>query len=133
MKILLLLPDLLGGGAQRSLVNLALGLVNLGEEVKLVIATSNEAQICLPENIPNVFLNSSRVLYSIPKITSVLKKENPDVFISTLNYVNVAARLACFFARYKGCFIVREANVLLSLERAGLPRKILIKLFPPKI
>src|SRR5690625_660639 len=103
--------DLSGGGAERMLVNLSDGLTSLGVSVDLVLVRREGPYLeTVPPRVRLVDLETRTVQRSIPALARYIRESQPDVLLSTLVHVNVAAILACAIAGAKTRVIVREAN-----------------------
>jgi glycosyltransferase involved in cell wall biosynthesis len=112
-KITFFLPSLEGGGAERVIVNLAREFSAKKIIVDLVLAKAEGPYLSeVPKEVRVIDLNSSRVLKSLPKLISYLKKERPGALVSSLNHANIVAILAGKLARTDTKIIVREDNTL---------------------
>lgn len=111
MKIGLLLDNLNGGGAERMMLNLAVGF---SKKYDVVIYLVNKRGIYLkqvPKNISVVDLKAKHGVKSvIYKIRNVYKQHNLDVLISTQDYVNAVAVMASLGLKKKPKIILREAS-----------------------
>lgn len=114
-KIAIYLPSLNGGGAERAMLNLAHGMVESGYSVDLVLAQAegpylndaiNRNGVCI------VDLKASRVLLSLPALVRYLRREQPKVLISTLDYANVVALWARRLAHTPIPVLVNEQNTI---------------------
>jgi glycosyltransferase involved in cell wall biosynthesis len=105
--IALFLPDLSGGGAQRVMVNLAVGLVGRGFAVDLVLIRSEGQYLNqVPDGVRIVELASRRVLASILPLVHYLRRERPLGIVSALDYANISAIWAKKIAAIPGRLIV---------------------------
>lgn len=95
--IALFLPGLYDGGAQRVVLNLAAGLINLGCKVDLVLVQAEGPYLnAIPASVRLIELNSKhlssqRTLSSLPRLIRYMRNERPDAMLSGLNYANVIA------------------------------------------
>jgi len=113
LKVSLLVANMNGGGAEKSMLNLAKGLHKRGINTDLVLCEAEgEYMSQAPDYLNIIDLKRSRVLYAIQAIADYLKKNKPDVLISTLNRVNIAAVIARKISRVKTKIILREASTL---------------------
>ncbi len=122
-RVALFIPSLRGGGAERVAVRLVHGFLKKGLLVDLVLVKAEGPYL---KELPNdgnfrlVNLGSSRVLYSLPGLVKYLRKENPDAFLSFMNYVNIVAIGAKMWSRYEGRFVVSErTNIILNSKSGG--------------
>jgi glycosyltransferase involved in cell wall biosynthesis len=93
------LPSLRGGGAERVMVNLAVGITERGLPVDLVLAAAEGTFLSqLPPAVRVVDLRAGRVLPSVGPLTRYLRRERPRALVSSMSHANVvalwAARLA---------------------------------------
>jgi glycosyltransferase involved in cell wall biosynthesis len=94
-KVSFFLPNLNTGGAERITVYLANGLALCGYKVDVVLGRAEgEFLADIASDVSIIDLKASRTLFAIPKLASYLRAARPDVLISALDYVNVAAILA---------------------------------------
>jgi glycosyltransferase involved in cell wall biosynthesis len=135
--IALFLPSLRGGGAEKVMVNLALGFVEQGLKVDLVLAKAEGPYLSrVPEEVRVVDLGARRVLYSLPGLVRYLRRERPQAMLSALNYANIVAIWAKLLARVQTHLVVSERNTLsCSTQNASSVRvkllPLLIKIFYP--
>jgi len=109
MKIALYIPTLDGGGAQRVVINLAQGLSDLNCEVTIFLNKSVGNLITsVPDSVNLKVLDTHRTLYAIPKLRKIIKSEGYDVFISFMNYVNIATLIATLFLKRNTAVIITE-------------------------
>jgi glycosyltransferase involved in cell wall biosynthesis len=135
--IALFLPSLRGGGAEKVMVNLALGFVEQGLKVDLVLAKAEGPYLSrVPEEVRVVDLGARRVLYSLPGLVRYLRRERPQAMLSALNYANIVAIWAKLLVRVQTHLVVSEHNTLsCSTQNASSVRvkllPLLIKIFYP--
>ncbi len=99
-KIALFLPVLVGGGAERVMVNLADELAKLGRNVDFVLAKADGPYLHqVPPAVNIVDLHTGRTRNSLPGLIDYLNKTRPRALISGLDNVNVLAVLANKLAR----------------------------------
>lgn len=111
-KIFFIIPTLRGGGAERTFINLIKHLNREQFFIKLlVVDTRNEVyQKEIPEDVELINLKSSRVRYSLFKLIFLLRKEKPDIVISTLGHLNMALAMIRSILPKNIKFIARETN-----------------------
>ena len=107
------LPSLVGGGAERVIVNLAEGIVERGLPVDLVLAA---AEGPLLEQVPRgarvVDLGAGRVMRSLRPLAAYLRRERPRVLVSSMGHANLVAVWAGRLAGGVAPVIVTEHNTL---------------------
>lgn len=137
--IALFLPDLNGGGAERVMLTLAKYFVRQGHRVDLVLARAEGA--LLPLLPPTVRLVDLRVgwrnwgllglaVSATLKLMAYLRREQPDVLLSTLTGANLVAVLARQFAGNTVRLVLREASTLRNVKsrfRLWLMRRLYIR------
>ena len=112
-KLAIFLPSLSGGGAERSMLNLAHGVAERGYPVDLVLAQAKGPYMSLVhKDVRIVDLKASRVLASLLALARYLRKEQPKALISALNYANVVAVWARRLARVPTKILVNEQNTV---------------------
>lgn len=90
-KILIILPNLRCGGAERVSVTFAKILFNDGFQVKIVIVGDNKGELLdtMPAHIELIYLNCKKLRYSVVKLYKLFQVERPDFVFSSLKYVSV--------------------------------------------
>jgi len=117
-KILIFLPSLESGGAERFVVNLLQSLDrNLYVPVLAVIKLSGPFIDIIPSDVAIYDLGRERVSRSLLKMLRIIRQVEPDIVFSTLGYLNIAVGMIRLFVGRNICFIAREAsNVSMSIE-----------------
>ncbi len=106
-RVALLLPNLKGGGVQRVLGNLGLGLKDLDLEVDLISCDHSGPLRQQLENSLNIVHCKNR--YTIAAfLVSYLRKRQPVALISGITRMNVAAVSAKYLSRAPTKFIVTK-------------------------
>ncbi|MDP6781551.1 MAG: glycosyltransferase [Alphaproteobacteria bacterium] len=110
-RILFFLPDLDGGGSQRTLVNLAGALPRDRFTATLVVGRSDgPARDWLAPHVPLVDLNAPRLRWTLAPLRGRMKRERPHILFSSMPDANVAASLAVAGLRSRPGLILRETN-----------------------
>jgi glycosyltransferase involved in cell wall biosynthesis len=112
-KIIIFLPSLAGGGAERVMLHLSDGLAKRGIAVDLVVSQlSGEYVSEIPENINVINLNNSRLSLSFFKFAKYLRKNPKSVVLTTLQYSNIFCLIVkkVFFLKNK--IVIRESNAI---------------------
>jgi len=92
VKVVLFLPSLAGGGAERVFVELANDFADLGLSVDLVLAHAVGPYLSeLGRSVRVVDLDSPSTLRSLPKLAHHLKTERPTAILSALDHANVVS------------------------------------------
>lgn len=122
-RLAIFLPGLYGGGAERTMLNLAQGLANRGYTVDLVLARKVGPYLSdVPKSVRVVELNSrvykiSRTLAGIPSLVHYLKHEKPEVLLSALSYANIIALWSWLLAGKPNRIFINEQNMFSSWAR----------------
>ncbi|MCB1884526.1 MAG: glycosyltransferase [Geminicoccaceae bacterium] len=107
------LPSLSGGGVERMTLNLLPEFREQGFEVTIVLdRCRGELVGQVPSWTRIVELGASRTLTALPRLAAYLRRERPDVLLSSLGHNNVAALVARALARVPTRVIVRQHNFL---------------------
>ncbi|MCM3630989.1 glycosyltransferase [Paenibacillus glycanilyticus] len=111
-KLMLMTPNLHGGGAERVFVNLLKHFDR--ERIEPVFMTANLTGPYtkhLPTDVEVIDLGITRARYMIPELLKVIHKTKPDVILSTLEQLNLSVLLARPFIRRQTKVVIREANL----------------------
>jgi len=124
-KLVIFLPDLAGGGAERVMLNLSRLLASAGCSITLAIGRKTGALVdLLPHGIEIIELSPtskgplSLGISCIRHLRTLLKYYRPDAVLSTLVGGNLAAYAASRYSKAR--LIMREANVYSDM--ASRPR-----------
>lgn len=100
-KLLIILHDLRGGGAEKMMARLAGALVDAGHDVTLLMLTGGGINVAkLDPRVKQVALNSARTSSAIPALAKFLRANRFDAQLAALTHVNVVAIAAAALA---GC------------------------------
>lgn len=124
--ITIFIPSFRGGGAERTMINLANGLCEShsrrGIEVKvslLVVNDSGDYRDEVNHRVRVYSLFRSRALWSFFGLVQYYNVERPDVVISSMPHLNVLATLARKFSTSCPKIIVSERNTYSELRKHG--------------
>jgi len=125
-RLAIFLPALYGGGAERTMLNLAQGIAGRGYAVDLVLAQAEGPYLNLiPASVRLVDLgqgrivNKYRTIRRIPAFVRYLRQEQPDALLSALTLANLAALGARRLAGSPSRVVVNEQNTLSQDSRSG--------------
>lgn len=100
------------GGAQRTVANLVRGFAELGYSVDLVLIDPNGPYLdTLPKEVNVVDFNVDRAITTIPSLAIYLSRNDPDIFFSTIEYLNVVALISYQLSASEATTIIRTASV----------------------
>ncbi len=132
-KITLFLPSLIGGGAEKIMVNLARGFSERGHKVDLALVNAVGPFIKdIPDTVRLVDCGAKRIISSLPKLVNYLRQVKPDVMLSTLEPTNIIAVWARFLSRESFKLYLRMENTY-SIELKNITQlkgRIIWKLAP---
>lgn len=120
-RVSILVPDLVAGGAQRSMIKLAGGLAAIGYHVDLVLARATGPLLAeVPHSVRLVDLGARRTVASLPPLISYLRREKPAAMLSVL-HTNLIAIWARSLTGIPQRLVVSERNTLSSEVHAYAP------------
>jgi len=113
-KVMFLLPSLGGGGAERTVIQLANSFAEQGLNIHLGVCDlhGNKAKL-LPEVSPKIELinfNCGRVMNSITPLKIKMKAEQYDCIVATQTHTNIVAGIAKKLAGVQTRLIFREVS-----------------------
>ncbi|GGJ95051.1 glycosyl transferase [Lentibacillus kapialis] len=106
-KIFFIIPTLAGGGAERVFVNLVKEIDKSLYEVSLIYLSITNKVYEVPSNVREVDLKVKRVRHAPMKLLKFIRREKPDVVISTLGHMNLLLLLLKFFFPNKTKLVTR--------------------------
>lgn len=128
-RFAIFLPALYGGGAERTMLNLARGMAERGYAVDLVLAQAEGPYLKdVPSTVRLVdlgqgrLINKMRTLRRLPSFVRYLRQERPDALLSALTLANFFALSARRLAGLPGRVVVNEQNTLSQDSRSGSSR-----------
>jgi glycosyltransferase involved in cell wall biosynthesis len=128
MRILFFLPDFDGGGAQRTMINLANAFIAQGHDVTL--CAPNADGVARPWVGPDVkvehFGKRSISLTLLP-LVALLRRLKPELVMSTGIDANIVASLADFMLGCRYSLVVRETNSHSARGDIGAFRRLLCR------
>jgi glycosyltransferase involved in cell wall biosynthesis len=115
LSVVIYLPTLNSGGAERLHINLAPALVAKGFVVTLLVHRIQGALVdAVPPGVRLVSLECNRTLGALRPLVRFLKKERPNILLSNLGHTNIMAISARTLARVRTRVIVSHHNTLSS-------------------
>ncbi len=128
-RLAIFLPDLVVGGAERSMIKLAGGIAARGYPVDFVLASARGPFLNeVPDSVHLVDLGAKRVLTSLPALVRYFRHVKPTTMLSVM-HANFVALWARCLARVPTRVIVSERNTL-SREASNSRNDIRMSLMP---
>lgn len=113
-------PLLLGGGAERVVVDLSQEFARRGRRVRVLVGSARgELASEFQGGAKLVDFRAPRTSLAIPALARLLRSDPPDVLISFLTHANVTAVLARSLARRQTPLVLTEHNVLSEAASSG--------------
>jgi len=110
--IVFLLPCFSGGGAERVVINLLIGLHKRGHPVGIIVFNKTGPLLsAIHKDIPIYDLNRHSLKTSIVPFIKKIRQLNPDIIFSTFGYVNVSLLATSWLLPKKTKIWIREANL----------------------
>ena len=107
------LPNLAGGGVERMKIILTNAFVKRGYDVTFVLNKAEGELIAqLPPSVKVVSLNADRTLTALPKLVAYLRREQPDILLSSMGHNNINALWAKRLAGVKTAVVISQHNSL---------------------
>jgi exopolysaccharide biosynthesis WecB/TagA/CpsF family protein len=117
-RVMIYLPELKVGGAELSMVRLAIGLAQEGCVVTLVLhAVQDDARV-LASGLPTVDLGVDSTRAALPRLARLLRRERPDVLIAGLTHNNIMAVAAVLMSGRACRLVLTEHAPVTALARA---------------
>jgi glycosyltransferase involved in cell wall biosynthesis len=117
--IAIFLPSLVGGGAERVMLNLASGMADLGIKIDLILAKAEGQYLDqVPNTIRLIDLKAQRTIYSLPTLVTYLKQTKPLTLISAIEHTNIIAIWAKRLAGVSTKIVITEHNPPSKLKYA---------------
>lgn len=118
LRVAFYMPDLSGGGVERMRLVLIDALKERGVEVTLLVGRRQGPLVALlRQDVRVIELGTIRNWKAIPKLARLLRDEQPDILISSLDHNNIAAMAARALSGSAVRLVVCQHNAL-SAERA---------------
>ncbi len=119
-SLVIYLPDLSGGGAERLHVSLAPLFVEAGYKVTFLLnRLRGELLPQLPAGCAVHAIEADRQIRAMPKLVRYLRHARPDVLIANMEHMNVMAVAARFLARGPTRIVVSQHSVFSEQIKLG--------------
>ena len=129
-KVMFFLPTLGGGGAERTVIQLANSFVEQGLNIDLVVCNTQDEKGKLGSEINSkihlIDLNCGRVANAIFPLKKLLEEKNYDCVVATQTHTNIICAIAKKLAHVKTKLIFREVSTpSKNIKSQGLSKFIL--------
>tara|TARA_B110000211_G_scaffold228633_1_gene285152 strand:- start:423 stop:1514 length:1092 start_codon:yes stop_codon:yes gene_type:complete len=136
-KIVLTIPALKKGGAEKVFADLALSFDKKIFDILVIVFDGSESFFLkkIKKKVKVIDLNKKKVSFGIIKFVKIVNNFNPEYIFSTLGNLNIAICLVRFFFKKNVKIIVRETNFLsknINQNKFPIIWKILYKIFLKK-
>jgi glycosyltransferase involved in cell wall biosynthesis len=119
------LPSLVGGGAERVVVNLLQGMNPAEIKVDLILASAIGPYLSdVPKWVNIIDLKTTRVINCIRPLCYYLLKHKPDSFMSHLSHCNVVSAISHMLVNSKTNLFLIEHNTVTAVRKNGIREKI---------
>ncbi len=119
-RVVLYLPSLAGGGAERVFVELANEFADLGLRVDIALASAEGPYLSeVSKAVRIVDFAAGGVARSVRKLMAYLRAEKPDAMLSGLDHANVMSVVARVAARARTRCVVSSRSVPTMLGKEG--------------
>jgi glycosyltransferase involved in cell wall biosynthesis len=110
-RVAFLLPSLVGGGAERTVVKMLREMSAAGIELDLVVASAHGLYLDqIPRTVRLIDLHARRVSEAVIPLSRYLRRERPSVIISNMAHLNTIVCLAKVLTRGRTAVICVEHN-----------------------
>ena len=131
-KVTFFLPNLEGGGAEKSVIRLIRGLNKENFQLSLLLGKiKGPLKEEIHKEVSVKELNTLHIRYAFLKLIKYFQQERPDIFVSFLSHVNVTSVLAKIFSRTKTKLIISERTTFSHIPEITktIKNKLLASLF----
>lgn len=112
-RLAIFIPDLRGGGAERTALTLAEGFINRGHEVELVLLrAAGELMDAVPPKARIIELKANRIRETIRPLVTYLRHERPDALLAVMWPLTVVAVLARIVSKAETKIVVSDHGIL---------------------
>ena len=120
LKLACYLPDLSGGGVERMRLQLLETLCAQGVDATLLLTRNGGSlNAMVPDGVRVVSFGNRRTANDLPQLAAWLRRNKPDVLLSSMGHNNVVASLAKIVAGRRTRLVVCQHNALSHEARSG--------------
>lgn len=131
-KVLVFVPYLTQGGAQRVVINLLKAMATDKFDVSLVIVSKKKAVFVdhIPLKVRLIDMDKKNAKSSIFAFSRVLRTENPDIILSHMDYGNIITWIALKLSMVQAELVITEHSTLSKTNRSGWFKILMKKVYP---
>ncbi len=132
LDLLIYVPSLSGGGAERAVIDVATGMGQRGYSCTLCCNQVGEAYRPLLDEreLPVLELCVKRTVAALPGLARTVRSRRPRTVLSTITHANVVAALAARAAFPAPRIVLRQANTMPASEQRNLRAKLSVRSVP---
>ena len=123
-KICFVIPSLGGGGAERVAFHLLNNLSLDKFDLSVIIVYKNKGDYLkgLRKEVKRIFLEKSKIRYSIPSLYRALKEENPDIVIN-FSFDLMMLMGVFIISFFKNTYFINRQINILSMQKFNFFKK----------
>lgn len=119
-RIAVFLPALHGGGAERTMLTLANGFADTGQQVDLVLAQKTGPYVNdISDQVRLVDLKASGTFAAAPALMRYLRREKPEAMVSALTRANIVTSICRRITGLPSRLVVIEQNTMSQWSQQG--------------
>jgi glycosyltransferase involved in cell wall biosynthesis len=109
LRVLFVIPRLVGGGAEQVVVNLLRHIDRASIEPTLTVLTLADGVLnaAVPKDVEIVELHNDRLRYALLELIGLIRTRRPDLVFSTLDHLNIALGLVRWVLPRKSKLVLR--------------------------
>ncbi|MDC6352774.1 glycosyltransferase [Zeaxanthinibacter sp. PT1] len=116
IKIFFFIPTLKAGGAERIISYVSQNLNKKKFNCKLIVLSSRNNSSYQVNELDVIWLNKSRVIFSIWSIEKLIRHNKPDVVVSSITHLNIAMGWISLL-QPKTLFVGRQATISAAISQ----------------
>lgn len=119
-RVAIFIASFHGGGAERVMMTIANDLADRNYKIELLVANNQGIyKKELSNKVEIVDLNVSRVIYTLPKLVSYIRRTKVKIILATVTHVNILAVISKLISGEKTRVVIREADTIGSRKSKG--------------
>lgn len=132
LDLLIYVPSLSGGGAERAMIDVATSMSERGYRYTICCNQVGENYRSLVEqrNVQVLELGVQRTASALPKLARVVRAERPRTLLATITHANVIAAIAARALFPAPRIVLRQANTMVTSAEINLRAKLAVAAVP---